>query len=102
DDDEIARALILGLHDYIRKCGFSDVVIGLSGGIDSAVTAAIAVEALGAEHVTGIAMPSQFSSQGSIDDARFLAENLGVAFHIVPIAPIYQPYENAFNELFGN
>ena len=100
--EEIARALILGLRDYIRKCGFKDVVIGLSGGIDSAVTAAIAVEALGAEHVTGIAMPSQFSSPGSIDDARALAENLGIAFHTVPIGPIYEPYESAFNELFGD
>ncbi|HSY47716.1 MAG TPA: NAD+ synthase [Thermoanaerobaculia bacterium] len=100
--EEIGRALILGLRDYIRKCGFNGVVIGLSGGIDSAVTAAIAVEALGAEHVTGIAMPSQFSSQGSIDDARALAENLGIAFHTVPIGPIYQPYETAFNELFGD
>ena len=62
--EEIGRALILGLRDYIRKCGFKDVVIGLSGGIDSAVTAAVAVEALGAAHGTGIAMPSQFSSQG--------------------------------------
>jgi NAD+ synthase (glutamine-hydrolysing) len=101
-DEEIGRALILGLRDYIRKCGFREVVIGLSGGIDSAVTAAIAVEALGAAHVTGIAMPSQFSSQGSIDDARVLAENLGIAFHTVPIGPIYQPYEAAFNALFGN
>lgn len=101
DDEEIGLALILGLRDYIRKCGFTDVVIGLSGGIDSAVTAAIAVEALGAEHVTGIAMPSQFSSQGSIDDARALAENLGVAFHIVPIQPVYEPYHTAFTNLFG-
>jgi NAD+ synthetase len=99
---EIGRALILGLRDYTRKCGFKDVVIGLSGGIDSAVTAALAVEALGAGHVTGIAMPSQFSSQGSIDDARSLAANLGIGFHVVPIDPIYQPYESAFNELFGN
>src|SRR5207248_9780522 len=98
EDEEIGRALILGLRDYIRKCGFTDVVIGLSGGIDSAVTAAIAVEALGAKHVTGIAMPSPFSSQGSIDDARALAENLGIAFHVVPIAEIYAPYESAFNE----
>src|SRR3954451_22205225 len=102
EDEEIARGLILGLRDSIRKCGFKDVVIGLSGGIDSAVTAAIAVEALGAEHVTGIAMPSQYSSQGSIDDACNLAANLGIAFHIVPISPIYQPYEDAFNALFGN
>ena len=100
-DEEIGCGLILGLRDYIRKCGFKDVVIGLSGGIDSAVTAALAAEALGAEHVTGIAMPSQFSSQGSIDDARALAQNLGIRFHIVPIDPIYQPYEKAVDELFG-
>src|SRR5258708_3782439 len=100
-EEEIGRALITGLRDYIVKCGFRDVVVGLSGGIDSAVTAALAVEALGPEHVTGIAMPSQFSSQGSLDDARALAGNLGIAWHIVPIAPVYQPYEHAFNELFG-
>ena len=101
EDEEIGCALVLGLRDYIRKCGFKDVVIGLSGGIDSAVTAALAVEALGAEHVTGIAMPSKFSSQGSIDDARTLAENLGIRFHVTPIDPIYQPYEKAIDELFG-
>src|SRR3954470_6806453 len=100
-DAEIGAALILGLRDYIRKCGFRDVVVGLSGGIDSAVTAAIAVEALGAEHVTGIAMPSQFSSQGSIDDERALVENLGIAFYVVPIADLYSPYLNAFKNLFG-
>ncbi len=101
EDEEIARGLILGLRDYIRKCGFRDVVVGLSGGIDSAVTAAIAVRALGPEHVTGIAMPSQFSSQGSIDDARALAKNLGIAFHVVPIADLYAPYETALDHLFG-
>jgi NAD+ synthetase len=100
EPEEIHNALVLGLRDYIRKCGFQNVVIGLSGGIDSALTAALAVESLGAEHVTGIAMPSQFSSQGSIDDARDLARNLGIAFHITPIESIYQPYERAFNELF--
>ena len=99
-EEEIGRALILGLRDYLKKCGFKDVVIGLSGGIDSAVTAALAVEALGPQHVTGIAMPSQFSSQHSIDDARVLAENLGITFHIVPIQPIYEPYETAIDELF--
>jgi NAD+ synthase (glutamine-hydrolysing) len=101
EEEEIGLGLTLGLRDYIRKCGFKDVVVGLSGGIDSAVTAAIAVEALGAEHVTGIAMPSHFSSQGSIDDARALAENLGIAFHVVPIQPLYQPYHSAFADLFG-
>ena len=100
-EEEIGRALILGLRDYIRKCGFKDVVIGLSGGIDSAVTAAIAVEALGAKHVTGIAMPSQFSSPGSIDDARDLAKNLGIAFRMVSIGDIYSPYEKAIDQLFG-
>ncbi len=101
NDEEIGCALILGVRDYIRKCGFREVVIGLSGGIDSAVTAALAVEALGAEHVTGIAMPSQFSSQGSVDDARALAQNLGIAFHLMPIDSIYQPYEAALDQLFG-
>jgi NAD+ synthase (glutamine-hydrolysing) len=101
EEEEIARALILGARDYIRKCGFTDVVLGLSGGIDSALTAAIAVEALGAEHVTGIAMPSQFSSQGSVGDARTLAKNLGIAFHIVPIADIYEPYERELDALFN-
>lgn len=101
DEEEIGTGLVLGLRDYIRKVGFRDVVLGLSGGIDSAVCAAIAVEALGKEHVTGIAMPSQYSSQHSINDARALAENLGIAFHIVPIQPIYAPYEQAFDDLFG-
>jgi NAD+ synthase (glutamine-hydrolysing) len=100
--EEIGRGLILGLRDYIRKCGFTDVVIGLSGGIDSAVTAALAIDALGSRHVTGIAMPSRFSSPGSLDDARALAKNLGIAFHVVPIDPIYLPYEASFNELFGD
>lgn len=101
EQEEIGRALILGLRDYIRKCGFSDVVIGLSGGIDSAVTAAIAVEALGREHVSGIAMPSGFSSPGSIEDARTLAENLGIRFSVVPIGPVYEEYTATFRMLFG-
>ncbi|HEX9500811.1 MAG TPA: NAD+ synthase [Thermoanaerobaculia bacterium] len=100
--EEIGRGLGLGLRDYINKCGFKDVVIGLSGGIDSAVTAAIAVEALGKEHVTGIAMPSQFSSRGSLDDACALARNLGIAIDVVPIEPIYKQYEQSFNTLFNN
>jgi len=100
--EEIGRGLILGLRDYIRKCGFRDVVIGLSGGIDSAVTAAIAVQALGKEHVTGIAMPSKFSSKSSLDDACALARNLGIAIHTVPIEPIYDPYEQSFTKLFND
>ena len=70
---------MLGTRDYVRKCGFSKVVVGLSGGIDSALTAAIAVDALGAENVIGVAMPSQYSSEGSITDARELAQNLGIS-----------------------
>lgn len=101
-EEEIGRALILGLRDYLRKCGFRDVVIGLSGGIDSAVTAALAVDALGREHVTGIAMPSPFSSQGSVDDARTLASNLGIRFHVAPIDAIYESYRKSFDLLFGD
>ena len=83
--ESACRALVLGLRDYCRKCGFKSIVIGLSGGIDSAVTAAVAVAALGRECVRGIAMPSRFSSEGSVRDARDLAENLRIAFHVVPI-----------------
>jgi NAD+ synthase (glutamine-hydrolysing) len=100
EQEEIGRALILGLRDYVRKTGFRSVVVGLSGGIDSAVTAALAVEALGPEHVTGIAMPSQFSSAESHRDARRLAENLGIAFHLAPIEEIYRAYRRGFDELF--
>jgi len=102
DAEDITNGLILGLRDYIRKCGFKDVVIGLSGGIDSAVTAVLAVEALGKEHVTGIAMPSQFSSKSSLDDACALARNLGIAIHVAPIDSIYKPYEQSFNKMFNN
>jgi NAD+ synthetase len=102
ETEEIARGLILGLRDYINKCGFKDVVIGVSGGIDSAVSAALAVEALGKEHVTGIAMPSQFSSKGSLDDACALARNLGIPIHVVPIESVYKSYERELDKLFGN
>ena len=87
--DELREALVCGLRDYARKCGFSAAVIGLSGGIDSAVTACLAVEALGKENVRGISLPSEFSSQGSVSDARALADMLGIAFHVAPIAGVY-------------
>ncbi|MCC7418311.1 MAG: NAD+ synthase [Acidobacteria bacterium] len=86
-EQEIWEALVLGTRDYTRKCGFSRVVLGLSGGIDSALTAAIAVEALGAASVLGVLMPSPYSSQGSIDDALALAANLGIETLTLPIAP---------------
>ena len=86
EDEAIFQALVLGTRDYVRKCGFSRAIVGLSGGIDSALVAAIAVEALGKENVLGIGMPSPYSSQGSIDDSRRLAENLGIRFEVVPIS----------------
>jgi NAD+ synthase (glutamine-hydrolysing) len=93
-------ALVLGTRDYMRKCGFQKAVIGLSGGIDSAVTAAIAVKSVGKENVMGIAMPSPFSSQHSIDDARELAESLGIEFHIIPIEPAMKAYDTMLADLF--
>src|SRR5262249_13213877 len=82
---EIYQALVIGARDYVRKNGFQSVIIGLSGGIDSALTACIAVDALGAEHVTCVFMPTRYSSSESARDAGRLAENLGVAYHIIPI-----------------
>ena len=94
-------ALALGTRDYVRKCGFSKVVIGLSGGIDSALTAAIAVDALGKENVTGIAMPSQYSSEYSIKDARELACKLGIRFEVIPIGDVFDGYRKALAPLFA-
>src|SRR6266568_1712649 len=96
----IYKALVLGLRDYVRKCGFSTVVLGLSGGIDSAVTAALAVAALEKEKVVGVSMPSRFSSEHSIADAKKLAENLGIEFQIVPIASIHDAYEETLTPYF--
>ncbi|HEV7887063.1 MAG TPA: NAD(+) synthase, partial [Acidimicrobiales bacterium] len=88
-DEEVYRALVLGARDYLGKNGFSDVVIGLSGGIDSSLVAAIAVDAIGAEHVHGVSMPSRYSSEGSRDDARVLADALGIDFRAIPIEPAH-------------
>ena len=95
-------ALTLGTRDYVRKCGFSKVVMGLSGGIDSALTAAIAVEALGKENVIGIAMPSQYSSEHSIKDARELACKLGIRFEVIAIGDVFDGYRKALAPLFAN
>jgi NAD+ synthase (glutamine-hydrolysing) len=94
-------ALVLGTRDYVRKCGFKKVVIGLSGGIDSALTAAIAVDALGKENVTGMAMPSQYSSEHSIKDARELACKLGIRFELMPIGAIFDEYRKSLAPLFS-
>lgn len=91
-EEAVCQALVLGVRDYARKCGFRDAVVGLSGGIDSAVTACIAVRALGRAHVRGVAMPSMYSSRGSLEDARLLAENLGITLSVVPITSVYRVY----------
>jgi NAD+ synthase (glutamine-hydrolysing) len=90
--ETVYNALVLGTRDYLEKCGFSKAVVGLSGGIDSSVTMCIAARALGRENVLGIAMPSPYSSKGSVEDSKTLAENLGVGFKIVTISDIYQSY----------
>lgn len=96
--EEVFHALVLGTRDYVRKNGFSEVVIGLSGGIDSALTAAVAVEALGAQNVMGVSMPSQFTSTETRTDAERLADNLGIKLITVPIHDMYQSY---FSSLEG-
>jgi NAD+ synthetase len=101
DETEAAyRALVLGTRDYVRKCGFSKVIIALSGGIDSALVAAIATDALGAENVIGIGMPSPYSSSGSIDDSRQLAENLGIRFETISISALFADFNHALAPLF--
>jgi NAD+ synthase (glutamine-hydrolysing) len=94
-------ALVLGTRDYVRKCGFSKALVALSGGIDSALVAAIAVKALGPRNVLGIGMPGEFSSTGSIDDARALAANLGIQFELVPIQDVFQHYQRTLEPLFA-
>ncbi|HVM62083.1 MAG TPA: NAD+ synthase [Verrucomicrobiae bacterium] len=93
-------ALVLGLRDYTRKCGFKSVVLGLSGGIDSAVTACLAVAALGPQNVMGISMPSQFSSKGSVDDARDLAHNLGIRWETIVIQDVFQQFKSTLQPVF--
>jgi NAD+ synthase (glutamine-hydrolysing) len=98
--DEVFHALVLGTHDYVRKNGFKRVVIGLSGGIDSALVAAIAVEALGAENVVGVTMPSPYSSAGTRNDAQRLAKNLGIEFQKLPITSVFKQFKSALAEPF--
>ena len=98
---ELYRALTLGLRDYFRKCGFTSAVLGLSGGIDSALTAVLAVEALGRENVTGVAMPGPFSSEGSVRDAEALALKLGIAYLTMPITPAFEVMKAGLKEAFG-
>jgi NAD+ synthase (glutamine-hydrolysing) len=99
-EQEAWGALTLGLRDYVRKCGFSTVVLGLSGGIDSAVTASLAAAALGPEHVTGVSMPARFSSDGSRRDAEALARGLGIRYETIPIDAVFQSYLDALADVF--
>lgn len=100
ESEEVFSALSLGLKDYLAKCGFKSAVLGLSGGIDSAVCACIAVDALGRENVLGVSMPTRFSSRGSIDDALALAGNLGIRCLEIPIQDAFDGFRNQFAELF--
>jgi NAD+ synthetase len=94
-------ALSLGIRDYVRKCGFKSVVLGLSGGIDSALIAVIAADALGAENVLGVAMPARYSSEGSLTDAEKLARNLGIRYQVLPIEPAFQAVEAQLQKMFA-
>ncbi len=101
EEELIYKALVLGLRDYLHKCGFKSTVLGLSGGIDSALVACLAVAALGSENVRGVSLPSQFSSQGSLDDARLLAERLGIQYEIIPIQPAFETTKKQLQTAFA-
>jgi len=101
DEEKVYKALVLGLRDYLHKCGFKSALLGLSGGIDSALTAVIAVDALGRENVRGVSLPSQFSSQGSLDDARILAQNLGIQYDVVAIQPMFLAAKDQLQGVFA-
>ena len=99
-EDSVYAALVLGTRDYMRKCGFRQAIIGLSGGIDSALTAAIAVEAVGADNVVGVGMPGPYSSEGSVSDARELAANLGIRFEVLQISEIFEAFKKTLCGVF--
>jgi len=101
DEASAYSALVLGTRDYIHKCGFRQAIIGLSGGIDSALTAVIAADAVGRENVIGVGMPGPYSSEGSIADARALANNLGIRFELLSINPAYEAYRGILREVFS-
>src|SRR5437899_11192896 len=101
EEEMVFKALVLGLHDYLYKCGFKSAVLGLSGGIDSALTAVLAAEALGKENVRGVSLPSQYSSQGSLDDARLLAKKLGIQYDVIPIQPMFEAARQQLKQVFA-
>ncbi len=101
EEASVYSALVLGTRDYMKKCGFRKAIIGLSGGIDSALTAVVATDAVGPENVIGVGMPGPYSSQGSIDDARALATSLGIRFELLSINPAYDAYRQTLREVFA-
>ncbi len=101
EEQELFSALVLGLKDYAKKCNFTQVILGLSGGIDSALVAAIATTAMGAENVLGVLMPSPYSSDHSLKDAQNLVKNLGINHHILPIGEIMETYDQVLDPLFS-
>ncbi len=101
DTEEIYQALVLGTRDYIKKNGFKKTLIGLSGGIDSALTAAIAVDALGRENVVGVTMPTKFNSSETINDAELVAKNLGIEFHTIPVEQVLQRFNQELGKISG-
>ena len=100
DEEKLYHALVLGLRDYLHKCGFKSAVLGLSGGIDSALVAVLAVAALGKENVRGVSLPSQYSSKGSLDDARILAANLGIRYDVIAIQPQFEAVRAQLKNVF--
>jgi len=100
DEEKVFKALVLGLRDYIHKCGFRSVVLGVSGGIDSALTACLAAAALGAKNVRGVSLPSQFSSPGSLEDARALTQRLGIQHDMIPIQQPFEAVKAQLKEVF--
>ena len=101
EEERLYKALVIGLRDYLHKCGFQSAVLGLSGGIDSALTAVLAVEALGRENVRGVSLPSRYSSPGSLEDARLLAERLGLAYNVIPIEPAFAATKEQMKTIFA-
>jgi len=100
EEEAVYKALVLGLRDYMQKCGFKSAVIGLSGGIDSSLVACLAVEALGAKNVRGVSLPSRYSSPGSLEDARLLAGRLGIAYDVIPIEPPFASVREQLQPVF--
>ena len=100
-EQQIFSALSLGIRDYVGKCGFKSVIVGLSGGIDSALVGVLAADALGRDKITGISMPARYSSEGSLSDAEALAKNLGIRYEILPIEPVFQSVEKQLTKVFA-